>query len=158
MIVLTKEMRRAVDTALADDCPVISASVGGDGQPSLAFFGSTQVHGDDQLAIWVRNPEGGFLRRIAANPRIALLYRNPEAGLMWQFHGRARVAGGGSGSRHQPLPEAAASPPGGEDRKRGCTTAPPRVRTVAARISSSQSKRRPSSPMSGVTKARRLRA
>lgn len=92
MIVLTGEMRRAVDAALADDHPVISASVGADGQPSLAFFGSTQVHGDDQLAIWVRNPEGGFLRRIAANPHVALLYRNPEAGLMWQFHGRARVA------------------------------------------------------------------
>ena len=92
MIVLTGEMRRAVDAALADDHPVISASVGADGQPSLAFFGSTQVHGDDQLAIWVRNPEGGFLRRIAANPHVALLYRNPDAGLMWQFHGRARVA------------------------------------------------------------------
>lgn len=93
MIVLTEEMRRAVNAALADDHPVISASVGGDGQPSLAFFGSTQVHGDDQLALWVRNPEGGFLRRIAANPRVALLYSNLDEGRVWQFHGRARVAG-----------------------------------------------------------------
>lgn len=92
MIVLTGKMRRAVNAALADGHPVISASVGADGQPSLAFFGSAQVHGDDQLALWARDREGGFLRRIAANPRVALLYRDPEAGLMWQFHGRARVA------------------------------------------------------------------
>ena len=91
MIVLTGEMRLAVDNALDDGCPVISSSVGGDGQPSLSFYGSTQVHGDDQLAIWVRNPAGGFLRRIAANPHVAFLYRNPDQRQMWQFHGRARV-------------------------------------------------------------------
>ena len=91
MIVLTGEMRLAIDNALDDGCPVISSSVGGDGQPSLSFYGSTQVHGDDQLAIWVRNPAGGFLRRIAANPHVAFLYRNPEQRQMWQFHGRARV-------------------------------------------------------------------
>ena len=91
MIVLTGEMRLAVDNALDDGCPVISSSVDGEGQPSLSYFGSAQVHGDDQLALWVRNPAGGFLRRIAANPHVALLYRNPDQRQMWQFHGRARV-------------------------------------------------------------------
>ena len=91
MIVLTGEMRLAVDNALDDGCPVISSSVDGDGQPSLSFYGSTQVHGDDQLAIWVRNPAGAILRRIAANPHVAFLYRNPDQRQMWQFHGRARV-------------------------------------------------------------------
>ncbi len=92
MIVLSDEMRLAIKRALDDGCPVISSSVDGEGQPSLSFYGSTQVHGDDQLAIWVRNPGGGFLRRIAANSHVAFLYRNPERRQMWQFHGRARVA------------------------------------------------------------------
>ncbi|MYE47254.1 MAG: pyridoxamine 5'-phosphate oxidase family protein [Chloroflexi bacterium] len=91
MIVLTDEMRRAIADALDDGCPVISSSVDGEGQPSMSFYGSTQVHSDDQLAIWVRNPAGDILRRIAANPRIAFLYRNPAQRQMWQFHGRARV-------------------------------------------------------------------
>ena len=38
----------------------------------------------------MRNPGGGFLRRIAANPHVAFLYRNPAQRQMWQFHGRAR--------------------------------------------------------------------
>ena len=91
MIVLSDEMRRAIERALDDGCPVISSSVDGGGQPSLSYFGSAQVHGGDQLAVWVRNPAGGFLRRIAANPHVAFLYRNPDQRQMWQFHGRARI-------------------------------------------------------------------
>ena len=91
MIVLTDEMQTAVNAAFADDLPIIATSVEADGQPSLQFFGSAQVYGDDQLAVWVRNPEGGFLRRVAANPRVAMLYRNPAERQMLQFHGRARV-------------------------------------------------------------------
>ena len=91
MIELTEEMKGAVNAAFADGLPIISSSVGADGQPSLQFFGSAQVYGDDQLAVWVRNPEGGFLRRIAANPRVAMLYRNPAERQPWQFHGRAGV-------------------------------------------------------------------
>lgn len=90
MIVLSDEMRLAIERALDDGCPVISSSVDGEGQPSLSFYGSTQVHGADQLAIWVRNPGGAFLRRIAANPHVAFLYRNPAQRQLWQFHGRAR--------------------------------------------------------------------
>ncbi|MYB42464.1 MAG: pyridoxamine 5'-phosphate oxidase family protein [Chloroflexi bacterium] len=90
MIVLSDEMRLAIERALDDGCPVISSSVDAEGQPSLSFYGSTQVHSADQLAIWVRNPGGAFLRRIAANPHVAFLYRNPARRQLWQFHGRAR--------------------------------------------------------------------
>ena len=64
--------------------------VDGDGQPGLSFRGSVQAYSDDQLAIWVRNPEGGILRGIAGNPKIALLYRDPEKQLSWVCHGRAQ--------------------------------------------------------------------
>ena len=91
MIELTEEMKQAIDNALADGNPVVSASVDEDGQPRLAYFGSTQAYSGDQLAIWVRDRSTAFLRRVASNPRITLLYRNPAERQMWQFHGRAQV-------------------------------------------------------------------
>ena len=93
MIQLTDEMKQAIDGALAEGNPIVSASVDEDGQPSLAYFGSTQAYSDDQLAMWVRNRDTAFLRRTASNPRVALLYRDPSQRRMWQFHGRARVVG-----------------------------------------------------------------
>lgn len=90
MIVLSAEMRERLATALADGCPVVAATVDSDGQPKLSFFGSTHVHRDDQLAIWVRDPEGGTLRRLATNRRMSFLYRNPAARVRWVFEGRAR--------------------------------------------------------------------
>jgi hypothetical protein len=57
----------------------------------LTFRGSVQVFGDDQLALWIRSAEGGFIRAIRANPRIALMYRDEEAKATYQFQGRARV-------------------------------------------------------------------
>ena len=91
MIKLTDEMREALANALADRAPVILAYVAPDGQPNVSFRGTTQVHSDDQIAIWARNPEGGLLKGIAANPKIALLYRNPETRIAWQFQGRAHL-------------------------------------------------------------------
>jgi hypothetical protein len=91
MIELTDEMRERLAAALTDGCPVIAASVDAHGQPKLAFYGSTHVHGPDSLAIWVRDPESGVLGRIAANERMSFLYRNPAARLRWVFEGRARI-------------------------------------------------------------------
>ncbi len=71
--------------------PVIAASVEANGQPTIAFYGTAQVHSTDQLAIWVRNPEEGLLQRLTASPRMAFLYRNPQRRIGWQFHGRARI-------------------------------------------------------------------
>ena len=91
MIELTDEMRERIARALDDGCPVIAASVDGDGQPKISFYGSTHVFSGDQLAIWVRSPESGVLRRLASNPRMALLYRNSKEKVAWQFFGRGRV-------------------------------------------------------------------
>jgi hypothetical protein len=91
VIELTDEMRSRLRTALEDGCPVIAASVDREGQPKLTFYGSTHVHSNDQLAIWVRNPESGVLSRLAANPRMAFLYRHPADRVRWQFYGRAKV-------------------------------------------------------------------
>jgi predicted pyridoxine 5'-phosphate oxidase superfamily flavin-nucleotide-binding protein len=90
MIELTDDIRDRLASALADGSPVVAASVDADGQPHLSFYGTTQVYGTDQLAIWARDPASSFLRRIATNPRVALLYRNATQRVMYQFHGRAK--------------------------------------------------------------------
>jgi len=91
MIQLTDDMGDLLASALSDGYPVVAASVDADGQPHLSFFGTTQVFGPEQLAIWVRNPSASsFLRRIAENPRVSLLYRNSAARVMYQFHGVGR--------------------------------------------------------------------
>jgi hypothetical protein len=90
-IQLTAEIREAVNGALANGTPVVVAYVDERGQPRLSFRGSTQVFSDDQLAIWVRNPEGGLLRALATNPRVTLLYRSPQPRMLLTFEGRAHV-------------------------------------------------------------------
>lgn len=87
-IQITDEMRDAINGALVNGTPVVVAYVDARGQPRLSFRGSTQVYSDDQLAIWVRNPEGGLQQAVAANPRISLLYRNPQPRMMLTFEGR----------------------------------------------------------------------
>lgn len=91
MIRLTEEMSSAIDGALADGVPIAVAAVDVEGQPSITFRGTTQVLDEERLALWARNPAGGLVRSIQANPRVALLYRNPAKGVALLFHGRARV-------------------------------------------------------------------
>ncbi len=108
-IQLTSDMREAVNGALTAGIPVVVAYVDEAGQPNLSFRGSVQVYSDDQLAIWVRNPEGGLQRALASNPRLTLLYRNPQTRMMLNFQGRGRFDGS-EGVRatvyeHSPQPE-----------------------------------------------------
>jgi hypothetical protein len=50
-----------------------------------------QALGDDQLALWVRNANGGMLRSLQKNPKVALMYRDEDSKATYQFQGRARV-------------------------------------------------------------------
>lgn len=90
-MVLPASLRKAIDANLLEKHPMVLAYVDADGQPVQSFRGSTQAHADDQLAMWVRNPEGAFIRAIRHNPRVALMYRNEEARSTYQLQGRARV-------------------------------------------------------------------
>jgi predicted pyridoxine 5'-phosphate oxidase superfamily flavin-nucleotide-binding protein len=89
---LTPEIKNAINNAFTSGKPVLVAYVDEDGQPSLSFRGSTQAYSDNQLAIWVRNPEGGLQKALEKNPRISLMYRDPtpESRSMLQFKGTAR--------------------------------------------------------------------
>src|SRR5262245_38185910 len=86
---LTHDSNAALSSALFDGIPMVVAYVDLDGQPSLSFRGSTHVYSPNQLAIWVRNPEGGLLKSLDANNRITLLYRNPTTRANLIFRGQA---------------------------------------------------------------------
>lgn len=88
---LTPGMRQAVDGALVDERPITLAYVDAAGTPHLSARGSVHGHGDRELAIWIRDPDGGFLRALGAHPSVALWYRNPTNRTNYQFTGRARV-------------------------------------------------------------------
>ena len=89
---LTDQIRQIVDGALARGRPLNLAYVDTSGRPSLSFRGSTQVHGDAQLAIWVRNPHDGIVSAIAKNLNVTLLYGNldPAARAFITFRGRGK--------------------------------------------------------------------
>ena len=90
-LAIPASLRTAIDRALVEKRPMLMAYVGADGQPVLSFRGSTQVHADDRLAMWVRNPQGDLVRAIESRPRVAFMYRNEEARSTYQLQGRARV-------------------------------------------------------------------
>ena len=90
-LVLPEALKRRIDNALVERHPMLVAHVDAQGQPVLSFRGSVQAFSDDQLAMWIRSAEGGFIRAIRSNPHIALMYRDEEAKATYQFQGRARV-------------------------------------------------------------------
>jgi hypothetical protein len=91
---LSADMKQAINTAMENGRAVSIAYVDENGEPRISYRGSTQAYSDTQLAIWVRNPEGGIAGATRTNPWVALIYGNfnpKERGFM-VFRGRARVA------------------------------------------------------------------
>ena len=85
-----EDFRNAINNSLADGAPILMAAVQADGQPWMAFRGSTHVHSGDQLGVWLRNVEGHTASGLEANNKIALFYRKP-GGMAFQIQGRARL-------------------------------------------------------------------
>lgn len=76
-----------VNSALANNTPLIIAYTDLNGAPNLSLRGSTQVYSDTQLSIWVRHANGGMANALRANPRMALMYRDPPARANLTFEG-----------------------------------------------------------------------
>lgn len=87
---LSDDMKSAINNAMADSAPMVLSSVDPTGQPNLSFRGSTHVYSEHELAIWVRNQDGGLLRSLEANPKVAFMYRNPATRTAFMIHGEAR--------------------------------------------------------------------
>jgi len=89
---LTPTIKSFVNNALVSKHPMLVAYADENGQPVVSFRGSTQAFSDDQLAIWVRNAQGSFLKSIQKNPKVALMYRDEDTKATYQFQGRAHIA------------------------------------------------------------------
>jgi hypothetical protein len=76
-----------VNSALANNTPLIVAYTDLNGAPVLSLRGSTQVYSDTQLSIWVRHASGGMANALRNNPRMALMYRDPPARANLTFEG-----------------------------------------------------------------------
>jgi hypothetical protein len=77
-----------VNSALANNTPLIVAYTDENGAPVLSLRGSTQVYSDTQLSMWVRHASGGMAKCLRANPNMALMYRDPPARATLTFQGR----------------------------------------------------------------------
>lgn len=88
---LTSEIKNAVDGALGNGTPMLIGYTGDGGQIHLSFRGTIQAHGDRQLALWARDPEGGLPRNIVARPQVTLFYHDPTNRTTYSFYGRARA-------------------------------------------------------------------
>ncbi len=75
---LTDDIIEAVNGAYDAGAPPLVAYVDEEGQPSLSIRGSCHVHSDHQLALWVRNRQGGLLKALQKNPRISVMVRIAE--------------------------------------------------------------------------------
>ena len=88
---LVEEIKNAVNNSFTSGKPIIVAYVDENGQPSLSYRGSAQVYSNNQLAVWVRNPEGGLQNALKKNNHVTMLYRDPETRAMLQFRGVGHI-------------------------------------------------------------------
>ena len=89
-LALGDDVRDLLAGALSNRTPTIVAYVAPDGRPHVSLRATTQLLGPDRIGMWIRDPSGGLLAGIAANPNLTIWYRDPEARTNYQFYGRAR--------------------------------------------------------------------
>lgn len=89
-VVLPDELKAAIDASRADGFPILWASVDESGQPTIAIYGSTHVHSDHELGIWLRNEGRGFLSRTGKNAKVFGWFRNTATNVACQIVGEAR--------------------------------------------------------------------
>jgi hypothetical protein len=88
-LAITDEMATAINGALANGTPFVVSYVDAGGAPRISPRGSVQALGEKQLGLWARDPEGGILKGIAANPNLSLYYRDPKTRTTFTMAGRA---------------------------------------------------------------------
>lgn len=90
-LAISAELAERINTSFTSGLPMLIAYVNAESQAKLSFRGSTHVHSDDQLAVWVRDPEGGILNAIGSNNKVTLMFRDPATRTTIFFYGRAHV-------------------------------------------------------------------
>ena len=90
MIYIDDDLRRLIDNALYDRCPMSIGTVSGEGEPQISMKGSVLVFDRETLAYWERAWRSSAAN-IEANPKVVLFYRNPEKRINLRFHGTATL-------------------------------------------------------------------
>ena len=75
---LTGDIALAIDGAALRGKTLVMGHVGADGNAVLSFRGSVLVVGPQELGLWVRKRDDGFVPLIEANPTVSFLYYDPE--------------------------------------------------------------------------------
>jgi hypothetical protein len=91
---LSAALKQLINTALERGRMLAVAYVGNDGHPEISFRGSLSAYSDSQLAIWVRNPEGGILKAVQnGHEHIVALYGElgAQSRAFVTFRGRGRI-------------------------------------------------------------------
>jgi uncharacterized pyridoxamine 5'-phosphate oxidase family protein len=88
---IPQHVRGQIDGALANGTPLAVVYVDENGQPQQSLRGSTVIYSPTQLAIWLRNAEGGLTKALATNDKVSLLYRDSKTRSTVVFQGRARI-------------------------------------------------------------------
>ena len=96
MIELSEEVTERLATAIDQGKTLTAAYVDEQAKPHISFYGSTHVHGPDQLAIWVRNPQGALLKTLPERPHIAFIYGDISSTQYYTFEGIGRVVSDGA--------------------------------------------------------------
>lgn len=92
---LAGEMAHVINSAEERELPMVFAYVDEDGGLRQSFRGSIHVHGDQALAFWNRDPNGGFIRALKCGySQVCATYREHDTPRVLQFHGRARLVEG----------------------------------------------------------------
>ncbi len=91
MIKLEQSLRDRIDRAIDNLIPITVSYIDPTGKPHIAFYGSTHVHSDNQLAIWARNPQGALCTTLAKNPYVACIYGNIKDKVYITLEGRGRI-------------------------------------------------------------------
>jgi len=90
-IKITEDMKTRLETAIESLKTVTAAYVDTEGKPHISFYGSTHVHSESQLAIWVRKPDSALLKTIPDRPHIAIIYGDIQNRVYFTFAGQCRV-------------------------------------------------------------------
>ncbi len=90
MINLTDQMREVVNSALANGCACILATVSGSGEPNIGYKGSMMVFDNESLAYWERTKRQ-HRKNLSENQHVVVLFRDPATRINWRFHGVATV-------------------------------------------------------------------
>lgn len=91
-LALPETMCETINNSMRIGMPVLVTYWDAKGEPNTSWRGSTHVHPDGRLAIWIRSPQGGLQKAIQTNPKLRLAYRNPHTKSFVMFEGEGRLA------------------------------------------------------------------